>query len=57
MGQTNIERGKKWTEVLAHAEFYNDKEGIEWIKKQESIQKDIQEYDNSKPQPRGKGGK
>ena len=47
MGQANINRGKKWKDEIAKAEFENRKKDIEWMQSQKSITDDIEEYENS----------
>lgn len=44
MGQANINRGEKWSKVLAIAVFENRQKDVEWINTQQSILKDIEEY-------------
>jgi len=43
--QTQIDRGKKWTEVRAKALFENMGKDVKWIDETPAIQKDIQAYE------------
>ena len=58
MGKANILRGKKWSEERAKAVFENRFKDVEWFDSQDSIVKDIAEYENSKePEVKSKGKK
>ncbi len=43
----SINRGKKWLEVKAKAEFENRTADIKWINEQKSISEDIKNYEDS----------
>jgi len=61
MGENNIIRGKKWTEVRKLAEFEERTEDVKWIDSQPAIVADMKEYEDSlkevpeeKPKSKGK---
>ena len=45
--KANLERGKKWKDVLAKAKFEEDIKEIEWLESQKSIMEDIKAYESS----------
>ena len=47
MGNSNILRGKKWTDERAKAVFENRSKDVEWMDSQEAIINDMKEYENS----------
>lgn len=47
MGKANIRRGKKWTDVRAKLVFEKRDKDVEWMDKQEAIEGDIKEYEDS----------
>ena len=53
MGEYNIARGKKWTDVRAKLVFEKRGKDVEWLDSQKSIVDDIKEYEDSiKPEPK-----
>ena len=57
MGNANIKRGKKWTEVRAKAVFENMNDDVKWIDSQESIIKDMAAYAETIKQTKSKDKK
>ena len=47
MGEYNILRGKKWTEVRAKAVFEKMNEDVKWIDANKGIQADMKAYEES----------
>ena len=50
--EQSILRGKKWATERAKAVFENRQKDYEWIDSQDSIVKDIAEYENSIEKPK-----
>ena len=45
--QGKLDRGKKWSVILAKAVFEEDSKSVEWLNSQESILNDIKVYNES----------
>lgn len=57
MGESNINRGKKWADQIVLLTLRKQEKEIEWIKSQPSIVADIKEYEDSiktGPEPKEK---
>ena len=47
MGEYNIKRGKKWSDARAAAVYEKRTSDVKWLDSNESVQKDIKEYEGS----------
>jgi len=52
MGNNNILRGKKWSDLRAKAVFEQKSKDVEWMDLQASIVNDIKEYEDSINKPK-----